>query len=395
MLASTAVRWLPQDFVEASQAGGIFTLSAYALMFLVVVSEVGSFVEPLHSSAYHTLLTMSAYDEGALRINFDVQLYDIECRHLKVSVLARGTEENLAQRREYVLRPVHTDGKVVRFGGGARTQRYSDDGDDDAGEVQHRKGMEKVIAEDGEAELDSDWSSSHDGFRHQSFEHVVQAHDFTFINFFAGWCSHCQKFAPTWASLANTVNEKEFKDAGDHTRKVRMIKLNCVDFREQCQHLGIDAYPTLRLYNAEGNFSLYEGGRNERELLLWVEKAVKRAKRTRGSRTTRSSRGDASSGALSTSLASRGTWSSRWAGATRTSTQDDQCFASGEALRLLRCGRRQALCEGVEKLSQGCRRVYQPDRLEGFCDHGLPPGLDPRYASGAHGERRRESSLSD
>lgn len=57
-------------------------------------------------------------------------------------------------------------------------------------------------------ELDADWSSSHDGFRHKSFEHVIQGHDFTFINFFAGWCSHCQKFAPEWERLAEKVGNR-------------------------------------------------------------------------------------------------------------------------------------------------------------------------------------------
>ncbi len=30
-------------------------------------------------------------------------------------------------------------------------------------------------SQDGAAELDADWDSSHDGFKHQSFEHVIQA----------------------------------------------------------------------------------------------------------------------------------------------------------------------------------------------------------------------------
>jgi thiol-disulfide isomerase/thioredoxin len=251
----------------------------------VAISEVGSFVEPLYSSSYDTLLKMNVNDGSTLRINFDVQLYDVECRHVKVSLLARGTEESIAQSRDITLRPVHQNGQVLRRGGGPaiRVRDADIDDDGDASEVQHRRGKEKVIEEDGEAELDSDWSSSHDGFKHQSFEHVIQAHDFTFINFFAGWCSHCQKFAPTWASLAKTVNDKDFKDSGGHNRKVRMIKLNCVDFREKCHDLGIDAYPTLRMYKADGNFSLYEGSRREGELMTWIERAVKTQKYTWGS----------------------------------------------------------------------------------------------------------------
>merc|ERR1719188_2406552 len=129
------------------------------------------------------------------------------------------------------------------------------------------------MKEDGKSELDSDWSDSHDGFKHASFDHVIQSHDFTFINFFAGWCSHCQKFSPTWAALATKVNGEggtppmEFPDRDGQQRKVRMIKMNCVDFKGVCHEKGIDAYPMLRLYKGNGTFSLYEGKRDETDLL--------------------------------------------------------------------------------------------------------------------------------
>merc|ERR1719382_2187670 len=54
-----------------------------------------------------------------------------------------------------------------------------------------------------------------------------------------------------------------------------MIKMNCVDFMELCHQKGIDAYPSLRLYKSDGTFALYEGKRQEPEILRWIEQTVK------------------------------------------------------------------------------------------------------------------------
>ena len=39
-------------------------------------------------------------------------------------------------------------------------------------------------------------------------ERWSEAHDFTMVNFYAGWCWHCQQFAPTWANFETAVNNK-------------------------------------------------------------------------------------------------------------------------------------------------------------------------------------------
>ena len=44
LTSSQAARWLPRDFVEASQIGGVYTLLAYLMMLILFLAELTSFV---------------------------------------------------------------------------------------------------------------------------------------------------------------------------------------------------------------------------------------------------------------------------------------------------------------------------------------------------------------
>jgi len=225
---------------------------------------------------------MMAMDENgsdSLQINFDVDIHDIECRHLHVMVFANNGQEKISTWGEdFWLRTLGQSGKP--YGVATKPQ---DTVSEETGRptLTHEKEMMDIRKKDGEQEIDSDWDSSHDGFKHQSFEHVIQGHDFTFINFFASWCSHCQKFSPEWGKIADKVNSKDgqggmkFTDRDGQSRGVRMIKMNCVDFKDICKEKGIDAYPSLRLYKGDASFSVYDGPRGEVELVRWLERTIK------------------------------------------------------------------------------------------------------------------------
>lgn len=267
MLASSAARWLPREFVETSRTGGVFTLVAYGVMLAAFVMELASFLSP----SYSTRMMLDRLDGDKLQINFDIDLYNLECRNLHVAVFAQGSEERLSTQ-DFWLRPIDKNGML---GHAVRPGEPPVDGEED-----HRKVMEQLARKDGAAELDADWDSSHDGFKHQSFEHVIQGHDFTFINFFAGWCSHCQHFAPQWNNIAQKINgagdqkPMEFMDSTRKIRTVRMIKMNCVDFKQLCMTAGIDAFPTLRLYKSDGKMIVFNARRTEEAITDFVRSKV-------------------------------------------------------------------------------------------------------------------------
>jgi hypothetical protein len=84
-----------------------------------------------------------------------------------------------------------------------------------------------------------------------------------------------------WNKLAKRIHGEDgaspetFADRDGTQRGIRLLKMNCVDFKAICSEKGIDAYPTMRLYKADGTFTVFEGKRDEAELVRWMERTVK------------------------------------------------------------------------------------------------------------------------
>jgi thioredoxin domain-containing protein 5 len=83
----------------------------------------------------------------------------------------------------------------------------------------------------------------------------------TFIKFFAPWCGHCQKLAPTWVQLAAHLKDK-----------VTVAEVDCDASSSLCAMQKIQGYPTL-IYFSNGVRSEYTGGRSLWNLKTFAEKA--------------------------------------------------------------------------------------------------------------------------
>ncbi|KAI6119926.1 thioredoxin-like protein [Pisolithus croceorrhizus] len=82
-----------------------------------------------------------------------------------------------------------------------------------------------------------------------------------FVKFFAPWCGHCKKLAPTWSQLARHMQHK-----------LNIAEVNCDDQKPLCSSQGIPGYPTL-LYYAHGVKTEYTGGRKYDQLVAFSEHA--------------------------------------------------------------------------------------------------------------------------
>jgi len=83
-----------------------------------------------------------------------------------------------------------------------------------------------------------------------------------FVKFYAPWCGHCKKLAPTWSQYATTVKERQLP--------YKVAKVDCTIQKDVCQKFAIRGYPTLKLLKGGDAFD-YNGGREEASFLKFVD----------------------------------------------------------------------------------------------------------------------------
>jgi thiol-disulfide isomerase/thioredoxin len=96
---------------------------------------------------------------------------------------------------------------------------------------------------------------------HTEKEEPVSENLIWFVQFYNTWCGHCQRFAPTWKSLANTTLAWQ--------KSLRLAVLDCSK-RENapvCNQYGVSSYPTMKFFpprnKIPGNSTNYLGPHTE------------------------------------------------------------------------------------------------------------------------------------
>jgi len=83
-----------------------------------------------------------------------------------------------------------------------------------------------------------------------------------FIKFYAPWCGHCQKLAPTFEELARSL---------EHDTTVSIAKLDCTEYRPICKDFEVKGYPTLLWLENGKKVDKYSGQRSIEDLKAYVE----------------------------------------------------------------------------------------------------------------------------
>lgn len=91
----------------------------------------------------------------------------------------------------------------------------------------------------------------------------------TLVEFYSPWCSHCQRYAPKYESVAEHF-------AGNP--KIRITAFNCVKFDAECSQRAVNSFPSLRVFHlpgVDGSFGPVGHTLNPGEpgdVIKWVER---------------------------------------------------------------------------------------------------------------------------
>jgi len=254
-------RMVSRDLTRGSLTGGVFTAVAYAAVLVLLVAELAAYMR----TSFETWVVMDKNQDASMEINFDISVFDLPCKHLKLGVVDKFGEEKLETANGFMY-------TALDHKGTSRGRPYNE---------QEIAALEQAdaktdVTEDEKKDLDADWASSSDNFHHTDFNAAVTFHDFTIVNFFAEWCVHCRKFAPMWNSLAAAHSEKtQYTDGEGASTTVKFLKMNCVAFGEVCREQKIAAFPSIRLYKRTGSFEPYKNKRTPEGILSFIEATVR------------------------------------------------------------------------------------------------------------------------
>jgi len=292
-------RKVPTDLLEGTKQGRFLSWAALMLIATLFTKETQSFLA-------RRLVTDLALDKrvstdvddktkipkaftkdkkNKIRVNFNITMLDLKCEYATIDVFSTlGKEQNVTQN----------------------VNRWTVDADGIAQEFVHRNMLqhdielkdEKVTTTIEEMHENGEDAISLDP---QSFEFALHEYQFLFMDFYAGWCSHCRDLAPTWETLANVMvdagihavenseehgskiheySDEDFDKAVSLAMPVVIAKVDCVDHHDFCRDQGIMGYPTLRLFIDGKRYSGgdYYGNRNVMamtEFLAFAEEKYK------------------------------------------------------------------------------------------------------------------------
>ncbi|KZO93772.1 thioredoxin-domain-containing protein [Calocera viscosa TUFC12733] len=83
-----------------------------------------------------------------------------------------------------------------------------------------------------------------------------------FVKFYAPWCGHCKKLAPTWVELASKMRGT-----------LTIAEVDCEKHKALCKKEGVPGFPQLVFFQS-GEKSEYKGRRGINDMVDWATKAI-------------------------------------------------------------------------------------------------------------------------
>lgn len=234
-------RKLPRDLTHGTSHGGVLSMLAVALIFVVFMFELWTYL----AGEVETSVMLDTNSEKLLQINFRITALRLPCEFTSVDVW-----DYLGNTRLDISKHLHKT-MVAGAMGEKILGAYADGNDYSAGEIR-----EEYKAQIGLSESEE--------INESNFNQKLSENHWSFVDFYAPWCIHCVKLAPTWEAFAKTVHDKDIH--------VKVFKVDCTKNEFLCRSQQIAGYPTLRVYKGvEPMHPDFPGKRTVSALLDWME----------------------------------------------------------------------------------------------------------------------------
>jgi thiol-disulfide isomerase/thioredoxin len=263
-------RKIPADLMEGTRRGSYLSYVAMFVLLFLFLFETGAYFQQKPV----TDLALDSNKEKTVRVNFNITMLDLKCEYVVIDLVSvLGTTQNVSS---YVSKwHVDADGIRQRYQGRNREQKDIALFDPNV----HNTLQELYVNGEQAVSLDD-----------TTFEFAKNEQEYLFVDFYAGWCSHCRDLAPTWEILAEVMqdaaehivankqqkhdySEEELQHALKLELPVMIAKVDCVHYAKLCQDQGLIAYPTLRLFvdSQRWRGGDYQGDRTVTKMTDWLQ----------------------------------------------------------------------------------------------------------------------------
>ncbi|RYR68508.1 hypothetical protein Ahy_A03g015013 [Arachis hypogaea] len=219
---------IPRDLTEASLSGaGLSIIAAFSMIFLFGM-ELNNYLTV--STATSVIVDQSS-DGDFLRIDFNISFPALSCEFASVDVKdVLGTNNNnisisampfpliyLGKRQKYALPNEHLSCSAMslpqiikylnRLNITKTVRKFSIDSSlRPTGAEFHSGPVANAVRHDDE--VDEEYDEGSFALTEQNFDKYVHQFPLTIVNFYAPWCSWCQRLKPSWEKAAKIMKER-------------------------------------------------------------------------------------------------------------------------------------------------------------------------------------------
>ncbi|RYR21282.1 hypothetical protein Ahy_B03g066575 isoform B [Arachis hypogaea] len=223
------IRKIPRDLTEASLSGaGLSIIAAFSMIFLFGM-ELNNY---LTVSTSTSVIVDQSSDGDFLRIDFNISFPALSCEFASVDVKdVLGTNRlNITKtvRKFSIDSSLRPTGAEFHSGPVANAVRHDD-------------------------EVDEEYVEGSFALTEQNFDKYVHQFPLTIVNFYAPWCSWCQRLKPSWEKAAKIMKERYDPEMDG---RILVTKVDCTREGDLCRRNHIQGYPSIRIFRKGTDLSV-------------------------------------------------------------------------------------------------------------------------------------------